>query len=223
MPRLPGSRRVQLLAAERRDPRVVRDERRVQVPVAFTSVRVRQVRPPACTTSRSPSLVTLSTRTGRSTGSSCAARSRRTSRAPRRWPAPLPAGGRRSGRSATPCTSSMVSESQRCCQAPPGASLASSTTWSTPGRQVVRRGEPRLAGPDHDRVVRSPHRHNVDAPRAMPAQPSRSAAAAHTSPISEITAAPAMKETARAGGGDHHAGATRATITAAARGTARLR
>src|SRR3954464_14339589 len=33
-----------------------------------------------------------------------------------------------------PCTSCMVSESQRCCQAPPGASSASRTTWESPRR-----------------------------------------------------------------------------------------
>ena len=44
----------------------------------------------------------------------------------------LPSGAVDAGRSATPWTSSMLSDDQRCCHAPPGPGLASRTRWSMP-------------------------------------------------------------------------------------------
>ena len=127
---------VQLLAAEGLDARVVRHER--AGPGAGRVDQGRgscQLRSPARTTSRSPSSVTRSTRTGRDDGQVVLALvRRRTSRARRRWHARHARGpASRAGRRCR-ARRAIVSESQRCCQAPPGASLASSTRWSIPSR-----------------------------------------------------------------------------------------
>ena len=145
---------VQLLAGERLDAGVVRHERR---PPGAGRVDERPGRPACGRRLRSDQQAVLVVDTGPPGPAgrpACrvalvvAKYAGTASLAGRRTP-----GGSASGRAAIPCTSRMLRESQRCCQAPPGDGSASSTTCvDAAAAQVVRRRQAGLAGADHHRV-----------------------------------------------------------------------
>ena len=143
--RAPGSRRC--AAARRRRPRCPGSAGRTGGTTSRSRSRascVVQLRSPRVTTSSSPSLVTRSTRTGRTTAGSCSLSYAENQSAGHVGAIGRGPGRGCAGRSATPWTSS-IEGVPAVLPAPPGRSAASRTTWSTSRcRWYDERGRPGL-------------------------------------------------------------------------------